>query len=278
MKITARAKINLTLDVTGVRDDGFHTLRSVMAPISLADELTIEKSDIFSFDCSIPELVNEKNLCVRAAKLFFESADVGSSASIYLEKKVPFPAGLGGGSADAAAVLRGLNELFGNPVERDALFSLAERLGSDVPLCLLDRPALCEGRGELLTPIDGLPTFDAVIAIGEGRLSTPAVYRALDEANLPVRNDTDRLLEAIDNRESFDMTSCCGNAFEPVVDILCPETAILRERLASLGAHTARLSGSGPSVYGIFADESTARNSVASLENEGYTAYCVKVN
>lgn len=277
MKINAYAKINLTLDITGVRDDGFHTLRSVMAPISLCDELIIEKSDALKFDCNIKSLVTDDNLCIRAAKAFFAESGIENSASIYLKKNIPFPAGLGGGSADAAAVLKGLNELYGNPLTQDKLFSLAERLGSDVSLCLLGRVALCEGRGEVLTELSGLPSLNCVIAIGKGRLSTPEVYRKYDAKNLPVRNDTDIFLDALNEGNIDRIISSFGNAFEPVTDELCPETKAIRELMMSLGARNSRLSGSGPSVYGIFADKELAEKAKKSLIEKGYSAYTCEI-
>lgn len=277
MIIKANAKINLTLDITGILPNGFHSLRSVMAPISLCDEITIEKSDRLSFDCNIKSIATDDNLCVRAAKMFFNECGIEERASIYLQKKIPFPAGLGGGSADGAAVLKGLNELFGFPVSEEKLFELAANLGSDVPLCLLGKAALCEGRGEILTPVPELPKFDIVIAIGDGRLSTPAVYREYDKANLPNRNDTDLFLAALNKGDKDVMIAACGNAFEPVVDALCPETQLLREEIAALGALTVRLSGSGPSVYGIFADEITASLVAEELQSKGYSAYNSKI-
>lgn len=273
MIIKAFAKINLTLDITGVRPDGFHTLRSVMVPVSLCDEITIERSDSFSFDCNIKSLVTHDNLAVRAAKSFFECAQTESDVSITLKKNIPFPAGLGGGSADAAAVLKGLNEFFGNPVSEDVLFSLAEKLGSDVPVCLLGKPALCEGRGEVLTPLSSFRSLPVVIAIGEARLSTPAVYRAYDAANLPVRNDTDLFLDALASK-SDSIIQTFGNAFEPVTDALAPETKLLREYMLSFGAENSHLSGSGPSVYGVFATNESASAAAEKLRALGYSAYC----
>ncbi len=275
MKIKANAKINLTLDITGVREDGFHTLSSVMAPISLCDEIVIEKSDKLSFDCNISSICDDKNLCVRAAKLFFESLNTDERASIYLEKNIPFPAGLGGGSADAAAVLRGLNSLFGNILDEKILYSLAERLGSDVPLCLYNKPALCEGRGEILTPLNRMPTLDVVIAIGKARLSTPEVYFEYDKASLPIKDDTSNLLKALESRNRDEIIKAFGNAFEPITDILAPETKQLREKMLELGAKNSRLSGSGPSVYGVFDSAENAKKAAKALENMGYFAvYC----
>jgi 4-diphosphocytidyl-2-C-methyl-D-erythritol kinase len=276
MRLNANAKINLTLDITGVRPDGFHTLRSVMVPITLCDELVFEKSEKFVFDCNIDSLKTEDNLCVRAANRFFETTGVKPEVSVYLEKRIPFPAGLGGGSADAAVVLKGLNEFFGFPLSETELFSLAEKLGSDVPLCLLGRPALCEGRGEELTPIKMPCELNVVVAIGKSRLSTPSVYRRYDEMKLPIRNDSEKFLSFLEKGEVDEMISSMGNAFEPVADILAPETKQIRKLLKDFGAKASRLSGSGPSVFGIFETEDEAKKAIEKLETEGFSAYFCK--
>ncbi len=276
MIINAYAKINLTLDITGVRPDGFHTLRSVMVPVSLCDEIIIEEADGLVFDCNIPSLATSDNLCVRAANAFFERSGISPSASIMLTKRVPFPAGLGGGSSDAAAVLKGLNAFFGIPLSMQSLFDIAETLGSDVPFCLLGAPALCEGRGEVLTALSGVEELCAVIAIGEGRLPTAEVYKRYDAAGLPLRDDTSSFIEAVENNDFSAMISSLGNAFEPVTDLLCPETKTLRELMLSLGACSSHLSGSGPSVYGIFADENASNKAAEELKKLGYSAYVCK--
>ncbi len=273
MIIKANAKINLTLDITGVRADGFHTLRSVMAPISLSDELALEKSDKLEFHCNLSELETEDNLCIRGAKRFFDETGISEGVSITLNKKIPFPAGLGGGSADAAAVLRGLNQLYNAPLSEDRLFSLAETLGSDVPLCLLGKTALCEGRGEILTRLFGLEAFPIVIAIGKARLSTPEVYRKYDSFGVAPSNDTDKFLKALAIKDKESIIASCGNAFEAVTDILAPETKDLRKAMLDLGALNSHLSGSGPSVYGIFSDKESAEKAAHKLIRMGYSAY-----
>jgi len=276
MIITANAKINLTLDITGVRNDGYHTLRSVMVPVSLCDEIILEESETFGFDCNIKSICGDDNLCVRAANAFFNRAGITPSVSVKLNKQVPFPAGLGGGSSDAAAVLKGLNAFYGIPLSANDLFELAESLGSDVPFCLLGAPALCEGRGEILTPLSNMEHFNIVIAIGEGRLPTPLVYKNYDSANLPPRDDTAAFIEAALNSDREGMISSLGNAFEPVTDILCPETKELRQTMLSLGALASHLSGSGPSVYGVFDSADSADYAADKLRQQGFSAYsCV---
>lgn len=278
MKSNAYAKINLTLDILGSRPDGFHELSSVMVPVTLCDNITLEKSAHLVFDCNIKELCSEDNLCVRAAKLFFATVETECRASIYLEKKVPFPAGLGGGSADAACVLDGLNRLFGEPIEREKLFLLAAELGSDVPFCLLGAPALCEGRGELLTEIKGMPMFDTVIAIGKARLKTPEMFRAYDSAGLPPRSDSKRLLSAAEANDRSALIASLGNAFEPITDVLAPETKLIRAEMSKSGALASHLSGSGPSVYGIFESGEIAKECAEALKKMGFFAvYCQTV-
>ena len=277
MIIKAYAKINLTLDIVGILPNGFHGLRSIMAPVSLCDHITIEKSNTLQFDCNIKSLCSDDNLCIRAANAFFQESGISERVSIYLQKNIPFPAGLGGGSADAAAILKGLNSLFGNPLTQQQLFNLGAKLGSDVPICMHGSVALCEGRGEILTPLSGVPKLNIVIAIGGERLSTPLVFKAYDNANLPVQNDTDNFITALGQSDITALINACGNAFEPVVDKLCPETTQIRNQLLTLGALNARLSGSGPSVYGIFQTESDAVNAVTQLQNMGYSAYNCKI-
>ncbi len=273
MIIKAYAKINLTLDITGILPNGFHALRSVMAPISLCDEIIVEKSESFAFDCNVKSICTDDNLCVRAARAFFQKSGIKDEVSIYLNKHIPFPAGLGGGSSDAAAVLKGLNEFFGAPLDKVTLFELAEGLGSDVSLCLLGKPALCEGRGEILTPVSCVPALPLVIAIGDSRLSTPAVYKEYDKANLPPSSDSENFLSALKEGDTAKVISSCGNAFEAVVDILCPETKLLREKMLELGAINSHLSGSGPSVYGIFENQVHAHMVAEELQSLGYSAY-----
>lgn len=276
MIIKAFAKINLTLDITGIIEGGYHSLRSVMVPISLYDEIELNKAENVNFHCDIQSICNDNNLCVKSAKAFLQKANISSGVDIKLKKNVPFPAGLGGGSADAAAVLKGLNELYGNPLSNEELFSLAAQLGSDVALCLLGKPALCEGRGEILTPLNGVPTFELVVAIGKARLSTPEVYKKYDTMNLAVKNDTDKFLSALEKGDEKAVISSIGNAFTPVANLLAPETETICQEMRSFGAKTSHLSGSGPSVYGIFETEIKAKEAAEMLKNKGYSAFVCK--
>lgn len=177
MKLIAPAKINLSLSVLGKRPDGFHEIETVMVPLDLADTLTLEPEAPFGFSCSDTTLPTDgSNLVVRAANLFFEAAGMPARGAIHLEKRIPHGAGLGGGSSDAAAILLGLNETFGSPLEAQALHALAAAVGSDVPFFLHRGPAICRGRGERVEPVE-LPEVLPLLLVKPGfGIPTPWAY------------------------------------------------------------------------------------------------------
>lgn len=257
MKIEAYAKINLSLAVTGVREDGYHTLHTVMQTVSLHDELTVECAGELSFSCSEPLLAGENNLCVKAARAFFCETGIAGGARIRLQKKIPTGAGLGGGSADAAAVLRALNVLYGNPLSLQALLALGAKLGADVPFCIRGGKCLCTGIGEVLTPLPAGERLHLVIAKGESGLSTPEMYRRMDEVR-------DAWSPA--SREGF------FNDFEPVAECVLADISVLKKKLTVLGASVSMMSGSGSAVFGIFETEEKANAAAEALHGEGFFA------
>lgn len=262
MIVKAYAKINLSLALTGVREDGYHTLHTVMQAVSLCDELTVEKANVIRFSCSEPSLAGEKNLCVKAAKAFFRQAGIDGGARIQLNKKIPTGAGLGGGSADAAAVLCALNGLYGKPLDEADLYALSARLGADVPFCLYvclhgGGKCLCEGIGEVLTPLPAGDRFQLVIAKGESGLSTPEMYRRMDAV---------RDVWSSSGREGM------FNDFEPVAESVLADISVLKKRLTALGASFAMMSGSGSAVFGMFEAEEQAKKAMAVLRGAGFFA------
>ena len=186
IKEIAPAKINLFLDVTAKRDDGFHEIRAVMHSVSLSDEVTVRRLSgeggavrlLLDGNKRLP--TDNKNLAVRAARTFLDAAAIGDSVEIKLKKRIPVAAGLGGGSSDAAAVLRALNRLYKKPFTEKMLLSLAATLGSDVPYCLIGGTAICLGRGEIMTRTRSPKPFFMVIASSGERVSTPIAYAELD--------------------------------------------------------------------------------------------------
>ena len=251
LRASAYAKINLSLSVTGVRADGMHTLRTVMQTVSLCDTVEASRADGLTFSCSVPSLAGETNLCVRAAKAFFGETRLSPGVSLRLEKRIPTGAGLGGGSADAAAVLRLLNRLYGEPLPEDALYPLAAGLGADVPFCLRGGKCLCTGVGEELTPLPDGETLYLVVAKGQGSLSTAEMYRRLDEDFAENHAETD-----------------APNQFEPVAEALLPEIRAVREALRSVGGEGARMTGSGSALFAFFPTERAAESAAQTLQTE----------
>ncbi len=271
MILNAYAKINLTLDIIEKRPDGFHELESVMLPVSLCDTVEILESDAFSFECSKKELEGIDNLCVRAANAYIAATGITKNVCIKLTKNIPVAAGLGGGSSDAAAVLRGMNDMFG-ALSEERLFEIAASLGSDVPFCLLSKCAVCTGRGEKMTPIAFPTKFCFVIAIGNGNISTKQAYDTFDSMGTVSGRYTKGLLSALASNE-INPCRFFGNDFDTVCRAMCPDTVMLLDDILSSGAVVSQVSGSGPSAFGVFDSKETAVSAAVQLTKKGYTAF-----
>lgn len=261
----ANAKINLYLDVTSIRDDGFHNIKSIMHTISLSDKLTFEiiPSDetCVKIRHNSTELKNDNsNLIYKSASKYLSYFKVNARVFVELEKNIPIGAGLGGGSADAAATLRALNGVF-KLATKEELLKLAAEIGSDVPFCLMGGIAFCEGRGEILTQLKESPSLCLAVAIGEGRVSTPEAYKLLDCKFDYCFDDCKRSLS---DKGYF-------NIFEEV--IFSDEISKIKDILTKNGAEVAMMSGSGPSVFGVFKNESEALGAVDVLKKHGFNAY-----
>ncbi len=285
VKERANAKINLYLDVLAKREDGFHDIKTVMHSISFGDEVTVSAAPSDSTTVRLAVSGNRflptdsRNLAVRAALLFLERAKITASVEICLKKRIPVSAGLAGGSTDAAAVLRALNRLYGRLFSITALSAIAAELGSDVAYCLYGRCALCEGRGEIITGLKYPVTGYVVIAIGNEHVSTPSAYKALDsmysdfDGSIKTGGE-ERFSLLIDSlREGRLCPDGLFNVFEAAVLPSCPVATRIKERLLELGATAAMMSGSGPSVFGVFSELAEAKRASAALRGEGYKAY-----
>lgn len=285
VKEPAYAKINLYLNVLDRRPDGFHEIETVMHTLSLADEVTVtvtgrsKRSVRLTVDNLRWLPTDAKNIAHAAAMLYMERAGITAEISIRLVKRIPVAAGLAGGSADAAAVLRAMNRLFGRLMTDKMLLSLAAELGSDVPYCLIGGTALCHGRGESITRLPDRLSLYAVIAVAGEHISTPAAYAALDglysnfDGTVPTGSDgaLDALLSSID-RGVLDPDRLF-NIFEAAVLPDCPGATALKSRLAELGATYVLMSGSGPSVYGIFDTAAASSSAAEALRAEGINAF-----
>ncbi|MCC6747639.1 MAG: 4-(cytidine 5'-diphospho)-2-C-methyl-D-erythritol kinase [Deltaproteobacteria bacterium] len=250
----APAKINLSLRVVGRREDGYHELDSLFVPLALADRVTVEleeaSSSVVTCTCpGRPDLDGAENLAARAAKAYLARTGRTARVRLTVEKRVWAAAGLGGGSSDAAAVLRALNDAF-HPLSEAELATVALGLGADVPFFLLGRAARAQGIGERLTPLSGLPLLDLVLANPGTPLGTAEVYRALG-LTPGERRPAPPQPVALDGRLES-VLPLIWNDLEPPAARLCPEIPRLRARLAEAGALATGMSGSGPTVFGLF--------------------------
>ncbi len=283
----AYAKINLYLDVIGKRDDGFHNIKTVMHSVSLFDIVTVSVVPSHNMnvslsidgDSNIPS--DGRNLACRAAELFYNKLGKKAEVKIKLVKNIPIAAGLAGGSSDAAAVLRALNRLYRKPFTLKALANMASELGSDVPYCVFGKTALCEGRGEKITQIHLPAKFNAVIANTDEGVSTPSAYAELDsiysDFDGSIKTGGDECCEKILSELEEGRIPSCGmfNIFEEVILRKCKKAAAAKEKLQSLGAVKVMMSGSGPSVFGIFENEKAAENAKQKIEELGFRTSCV---
>ncbi len=245
MKIVAHAKVNLTLDILGKRDDGFHSLQSVMQEISLCDEITLEEiaEDAIRISCSDKTLENDDNLCWKAAALIKRTFMITQGVSITLTKNIPQQAGLGGGSSDAAAVLKGLNSLWGLKLDENGLMKLAAELGSDVPFFILGGASLVSGRGDVVSAIEG-PSYSYVVVVPEVGSSTADAYAAVDLSVVGKRKASEAFVKEFAVKDIH-------NDFEVSVFKEHPELESIKIKLLECGCPAAFLAGSGSAVIGL---------------------------
>lgn len=253
---TAYAKINLTLDIMGKREDGYHELESVMQQITLCDdvEIDVETGEDWQLECDQADIpTDSENLAWKAAGVFYKS--IGKDprgVAIRLTKRIPSGAGLGGGSADAAAVLRALNRHEGTPYSVEELAALGAKIGSDVPFCVLGGTALAKGRGEKLTPLQPMPQCFYCIAKPEFSVSTPWLYGEFDRQGPVCRPDTQGMLQALEKQDLMHVAGYVGNVMEPLVAAAHPEIPEIRLTMQDCGASGTAMTGSGSAVFGIF--------------------------
>jgi 4-diphosphocytidyl-2-C-methyl-D-erythritol kinase len=276
LTIQAPAKINLILHVLSKRPDGYHEIDSLMAPVALFDTLTIEAvgTDI-QVDCpGHPDLCGPSNLAYRAAQLFLEETGARPGVKMRIEKRIPLQAGLGGGSSNAAAVLSGMQQLAGQPLQKEALFTLATGLGADVPFFLHRGPCRCRGLGEIVEPVENIESFWVVLACAPFGFSTKEVYSRLKLAlTKPAGGDTQVSpisawgFELLASRLHNDLQTI-GEEMQPVVMKVCDE-------LLQAGAAGASMSGSGPTLFGLCRSEDEAEATLARVEKRAGWKYLV---
>lgn len=251
----AYAKINLALDVLRRRPDGYHDVRMVMQTVHLYDKLTLSKSREpgISLKTNLPFLPgNENNLVYRAIDLFCKTYGIDCGIRATLEKRIPIAAGMAGGSSDAAAAFRAMNKLFHINASLEDLQALGVKLGADIPYCIIGGTALAEGIGEKLTALPAAPACSCLIVKPNFHLSTKLVYENLTLDDPSAHPDIDAMLDAVHTNSYKQMTSSIGNILETVSIRLYPEIAEIKQEMLALGADCSLMSGSGPSVFGLF--------------------------
>ena len=267
--LKALAKINLGLDVVRRREDGYHEVRMIMQTIHLYDLLEIQKIrepeiQIVSTLSFLP--VNENNLVYKAARLLQEEFALTDGISVKLTKRIPVAAGMAGGSTDAAAMLYAMNQLYDLGLSRRELMKRGVQIGADVPYCLMRGTALAEGIGEKLTPLPPMPNCQILIAKPPISVSTKMVYEKLDSCEIKEHPDIDGILDGLKNQDLEQVAASMGNVLEKVTVEAYPVIAQIKECMMEAGALGAMMSGSGPTVFGIFRDRRTAKEAFTKVK------------
>ena len=258
IRLKARAKINLGLDVLGKRDDGYHEVRMIMQTVGIYDRIIIKKipEDEIRINSNLFFLpVNENNLVYKAIMLMKNKYKLDGGIEVDLNKFIPVAAGMAGGSSDAACALFGMNRLFELNVPMRELMKLGVEIGADVPYCLMRGTALAEGIGEKLTRLPDMPFCHILIAKPPVNVSTKLVYEKLDNTDVKLHPDIDGIIEAIKLKDVALVASRMGNVLESVTVPLYPVIDSIKKDMIEHGAINAMMSGSGPTVFGIFPDE-----------------------
>lgn len=278
--VKAPAKINLTLDVTGKREDGYHNIESIFQSVGIYDIITVSKLDIpeIIITCRDPDVPCDKtNIAYKAADLFYKRTGINGGVSINIEKRIPSQAGLGGGSSDGAGVLYALNKLYKTDLEGRRLTELGGEVSADTAFFTVGGTAYVSGIGDKIESIRYIPKVDLVIAKGSSGISTPEAYKKIDSLENIRHPDTRKLLKYIDSGKFLKNCGLCSNIFENVTDI--EDVISIKRDMCEYGALNSVMSGSGSSVFGIFSDKKTAKKCADILyERYPFAIYCKAVS
>lgn len=269
--IKARAKINLSLDVLRKREDGYHDVQMIMQSISLHDKVFLDIIDEKGIKIScdkrwVPS--NSDNIAYKAAKVLMDKFDLPKGIAIKIVKNIPVAAGLAGGSADAAAVLKGMNKMFSLNLKQDELMELGKTIGADIPFCIKGGTMLAEGIGEVLTEIKPLKNMDILLVKPRISVSTAWVYKNLDLEKITSRPDTDYLISMIEKRDLQNLGNKMVNVLEEVTIKKHGIILEIKEKLVRLGALGNMMSGSGPTVFGIFENRLAAQKAYEKIKRD----------
>lgn len=256
MLVKAYGKINISLDIVGKREDGYHLLKMIMQNVDLYDSMSFEKcSKGINITCNKPYIpTDERNLVYKAAKLFMDTYDIKEGINIYLKKNIPVAAGMAGGSADAAAVFKALTEVFKIDADDNELMNLGVKIGADVPYCIMGGTALCEGIGEVITPLAPFKNHILVLVKPNFGVSTKEVYKNLDINKIFKHPDTEALIKAMEEERLADVCNNMKNLLENVTLRKYPVLKRIKEDMIKMGAMGSMMSGSGPTIFAFFDD------------------------
>lgn len=278
MKCKAYAKVNLSLDVLGVKENGYHLLSMIMQCIDLYDEIEIKEKEsgikVYCSDKRIP--TDRRNLAYKAAEIFMEKYKINKGIEIHIEKSVPSEAGLGGGSSDGAAVLKMMRDLFKPEVSNEDLAVLGEKLGADVPFFIYGGTALCEGIGEIITPLNNFSNHRLVLVKPNFGVSTKEVYEEVDKKVLKERPETKQIVEYINNNELESLCNSMVNVLERVTLEKYPVLINIKEEMKNLGSIGVLMSGSGPTIFGFFKEDELAKACYDYMKNKYSQVYITK--
>ena len=272
LELKALAKINLGLDVTGRRENGYHDVRMIMQSVYLYDNVRLEKTGAdgeIRLKSNLGYLpADENNIAYKAAKILTEEFDIQEGVQITLDKHIPVAAGMAGGSSDAAAVLFGMNRMFGLHLSQKELMDRGVKLGADVPYCIMRGTVLAEGIGEILTPLPAMPKCTVLIAKPPVSVSTKTVYEALDSQEITEHPDIDGIIRGLEAGSLKQVAQCMGNVLEDVTIPLYPVIDQIKQEMLAAGAAGAMMSGSGPTVFGLFENRAAAKTAQKNIREK----------
>lgn len=272
-EIKAYAKINLGLDIIGRREDGYHLLRMIMQNVGLADRLVFSKnrSGEIRIRSNLTYLpTGPKNLVFKAVEMIRNEYGISEGIDVRIEKKIPIAAGLAGGSSNAAAAIIAMDSLFGLGMDTERMCGLGVRIGADVPYCIVGGTALAEGIGEKLSALPAMPECQILLVKPPFGISTKEAYQAYDNKPAQTHPDIDALIEALENKDLDGICNNLGNVLESVSCAEYPELDMIKDRMRELGAKNALMSGSGPTLFGIFDDRDAAQRAYIEFKTGKY--------
>jgi 4-diphosphocytidyl-2-C-methyl-D-erythritol kinase len=256
MLVKAYGKINISLDIVGKREDGYHLLKMIMQSVDLYDSMSFQKCNKgINISCNKPYIpTDEKNLVYKAAKLFMDTYNISEGVNIYLKKNIPVAAGMAGGSTDAAAVFKTLKQLFQIDIDDNELMNLGVQIGADVPYCIMGGTALCEGIGDIITPLAPFKNHILILVKPNFGVSTKEVYKNLDISKIFKHPDTVAIIKAMEEEKLEDVCNGMKNLLENVTLRKYPVLKRIKEDMIRMGAMGAMMSGSGPTIFAFFDD------------------------